>query len=352
MIRAFLAPSDRRRRARAARLAPVAFVALATVCLVATPAAADPQAEAVALFDQGIKDMKAGHLDKACAELSASLQLVKDSGTKGALARCHGRSGRVASAWALWRELADTAPTAELRTDAAAQAARLERRLPRYTLKLAGPTPGLVVQVNGHDVAVDLSVPVPVDPGTISVTAVGRDGDRATTRSWSHDFTAIEGETVAIEIPALDPLPVPAPPRTAPPSRRLAPPPPGDSAELAASRHRRHVIALVLGAVALGAAGGGTAFGLQARSHFDDAKRTCGGAINPCAADRVDAARAQVNDARSSALYANIAFGVAGAAAISAIIAWVTAPSLETASVAVAPSVGDRSVGLALSAAF
>jgi hypothetical protein len=320
--------------------------------LFAAPAAADAQAEAVALFDQGIKDMKAGHLDKACAELAASLQLVKDSGTKGALARCHGRSGRVASAWALWRELADTAPTAELRTDAAAQAAKLERRLPRYTLSLAGPTPGLVVQVNGHDVAVDLSVPVPVDPGTITVTAVGRDGERATTRSWSHDFTAIEGETVSIEIPALEPLPVSTPPRIAVPPRRASPPLPDDSAELAASRHRRHVVALVLGAVALGAAGGGTAFGLQARSHFDDARRTCGGAIDPCAADRVDAARAQVNDARSSALYANIAFGVAGAAAISAIIVWATAPSLESAPVAVALAIGDRSASVAFRGTF
>src|SRR5215471_8648002 len=92
-------------------------------------AAADSHAEAVVLFDQGIKDMKAGQLDKACPELQASLALVKDSGTKGALARCHGLAGRIASAWLLWRELSDTAPSAELRGDAAAQAGKLERRL-------------------------------------------------------------------------------------------------------------------------------------------------------------------------------------------------------------------------------
>src|SRR6185436_9902315 len=118
----------------ARRLRPA--VAVAAV-LAAAPAQADPHAEAVVLFDQGIKDMKAGRLDKACPELQASLDLVKDSGTKGALARCHGLAGRVASAWLLWRELADTAPTAALRRDAAAQATKLEPRLPKYTIKLA-----------------------------------------------------------------------------------------------------------------------------------------------------------------------------------------------------------------------
>src|ERR1044071_6808085 len=118
-------------RARAAL--PIVAFARAVVGA-AAPAAADPQAEAVGLFDQGIKDLKAGRLEKACAALQASLQLVKDSGTKGALARCHGRAGRIATAWLLWPELSDTAPTPDLRSDPAAQAAKLERRLPRYTI--------------------------------------------------------------------------------------------------------------------------------------------------------------------------------------------------------------------------
>jgi hypothetical protein len=312
----------------------------------ARPAAADPEAEAVALFDQGIKDMKAGHLEKACSELQASLQLVKDSGTKGALARCHGRVGRLASAWLLWRELSDTAPTAELRADAAAQAGKLERRLPRYTIKLAGPTPGLVVQVNGRDVAVDVPVAVPVDPGTVAVTAVGRDGERATTRSWSHEYTAVEGQTLAIEIPVLDLLPVARPPRVTRPATPVIDP------ELAARRHSRHVIALVLGGVAVGAAGGGTAFGWQASSRYSDAKQRCGGAINPCDPAEVMNAQHRVDAARRSALYSNIAFGAAGAAAVTAVILWATAPSLEAPPVAIAPSVTGGSLGLAVGGAF
>ena len=135
------------------RAAVALVLALAALASGASPAIADSQAEAVVLFDQGIKDMKAGRLDRACAELQSSLDLVKDSGTKGALARCHGLAGRVASAWLLWRELSDTAPSAALRTDAAAQAAKLEPRLPKYTIKLAGSTPGLVVEINDRSVA-------------------------------------------------------------------------------------------------------------------------------------------------------------------------------------------------------
>jgi hypothetical protein len=329
------------------RASVMAAVLIAAAITGARTAAADPEAEAVALFDQGIKDMKAGHLEKACSELQASLQLVKDSGTKGALARCQGRAGRIASAWLLWRELSDTAPTAELRADAAAQAGKLERRLPRYTIKLAGPTPGLVVQVNGREVAIDVPVAVPIDPGTVAVTAVGRDGERATTRSWSHEYTAVEGQPLAIEIPVLEPLPVVRPKDT----RAPRPVPPAIDPELAARRHRRHVAALVLGGVALGAAGGGTAFGLQARSHYDDAKRVCGGAINPCDPDQVMAAQSQVKTARRSALYADVAFGAAGAAAIAAVILWATAPSLE-APVAIAPTVTGGSLGLAVGGAF
>lgn len=325
--------------------AEIAVAVLLAGVIAARPAAADPEAEAVALFDQGIKDMKAGHLEKACSELQASLQLVKDSGTKGALARCYGRVGRIASAWLLWRELSDTAPTAELRADAAAQAGKLERRLPKYTIKLAGPTPGLVVQVNGREGAVTVPVAVPVDPGTVTVTAVGRDGERATTKAWSHEYTAVEGQTLAIEIPALEPLPIVRPKDTRPARPAIDP-------ELVASYHRRRVAALVLGGVALGGAAAGGVLGWQASSHYDDAKQLCGGMINPCAPDQVAAAKSGVDKARLFARSSDIAFGVAGAAAVASLIVWLTAPSLEAAPVAVAPSVTRNSLGLAVGGVF
>lgn len=326
-------------------------VVLATlaIALAAAPAFADSRAEAVVLFDQGIKDMKAGNLDKACPELQSSLDLVKDSGTKGALARCHGLAGRIATAWLLWRELADTAPNARLRADAAAQAGKLEPRLPRYTVAVARALPGLSVQINGKDVATHVTIAVPIDPGTVTVSAVARDGERETTRRWTHDFTAVEGQTLAIEVPALEPLPAGAPPvaGTAAPARR-----PVAHDDTAARRHRRHVVGAVLGIVAVGVAGGATYFGLDARSKYDDAKQTCGGIIDNCAASSVAASQKQVDDARTSATISTIGFGVAGATAVTAIIVWATAPSLERKHLALAPQLSPDTAGFVLSGRF
>jgi len=324
-------------------------IAMIVAAAAPAPAIADSHAEAVVLFDQGIKHMRAGQLDQACAELQASLDLVKDSGTKGALAQCHGRAGRVASAWFLWRELADTAPSAELRADAAAQATRLEPRLPTYTVRLARSASNVVVEINGRAVTTNVVMVVPIDPGPVSVRAHGRDGDRAVTEVWTHDYTAVEGQTLTIDVPVLAPRSAPsAGPAGLPASISRAP----EGAAVAQRRHTRHVIALSLGGVALGVAAGGTYFGLDARSKYADARRLCGGAIDPCVPSQVSASQAQVDRARSSATRSTVLFGVAGAAAVAATVVWMTAPSAEVAPIAVVPTVGSDTVGLVLSGGF
>jgi hypothetical protein len=321
-------------------------------------AIADPHAEAVVLFDQGIQDMKAGRLDKACAELQASLDLVKDSGTRGALARCHGLSGRIATAWLLWRGLSDTAPTRALRADAAAQARKLEPRLPRYTIRLAGPTPALLIEVNGHHVAAPTSVAVPIDPGKVSVRASGRDGDRVVTEIWTHDYTAVEGQVLTIEVPGLVALPAsPAPAAGRPgamPVIAATRTVPDDATARTARGRTRRVAALALGGVTLGVAAAGVVFGLDARAKYADARRACGGVIDQCDPDQVGASQHLVDRARSSATLSSVLFGVAGATAVTAVVVWFTAPSpgAEAKAVVIAPTAAPGSFGVALSGAF
>jgi hypothetical protein len=108
----------------------------------------------------------------------------------------------------------------------------------------------------------------------------------------------------------------------------------------------------VLGGVALGAAGGGTAFGLDARGKYSDAKRLCGGVVAQCDPDQVASSRKRVDAARTSATRSNVMFGAAGAAAVAAAIVWFTAPSLERKGVAVAPSAGNGAIGVSLVGAF
>ena len=327
-------------------------IAMIVAAAAPAPAIADSHAEAVVLFDQGIKHMRAGQLDKACAELQASLDLVKDSGTKGALARCHGRAGRVASAWVLWRELADTAPSAELRADAAAQATRLEPRLPTYTVRIARSAPNVLVEINGRGVTTNVVMAVPIDPGPVSVRAHGRDGDRVVTEVWTRDYTAVEGQTLTIEVPVLAPRAAASagPPASAGAPGALYRAPEGEA--VAQRRHTRHVIARSLGGVALGVAAGGTYFGLDARSKYADARRLCGGAIDPCVPSQVSASQARVDRARSAATRSTVLFGVAGAAAVAAAVVWMTAPSAEVTPIAVAPIVGSDALGLVLSGGF
>lgn len=107
--------------------------------LVSSQAHADRKADAVTLHDQGIADLNAGYIAKACKELAASNQLYPDSGTKGALAECLTADGKLASAWQLWRDLSDTAPSADLKADAEARALALELRLSRYVVHLRPP---------------------------------------------------------------------------------------------------------------------------------------------------------------------------------------------------------------------
>lgn len=324
----------------------VLWIALAAGAA-ARVAAADTRTEAIVLHDQGIKDMKAGQLDKACAELQASLELVRDSGTKGALATCHGLAGRIATSWLLWRELSDTAPSAELRSDAAAHAQKLEPRLPRYTITLAKPMPDLVVELNGKRVATTVSVPVPVDPGPVTVRATRRNGELEGA-PWVHDYVAVERQTVSIEVPALAPVAAP-----------VAPPPVKRPAAVAAgnddARHRRHVIGAVVGGAALAGFGVGGFFGYEAYKTNDDAKKLCGGDVRDCAPSATAAAQAKVSDARHHAQRSNIAFAAGGALALTAVIVWVTAPSATPAAeraVSVTPWLSPTGLGAAVEARF
>ena len=78
----------------------------------------------------------------------------------------------------------------------------------------------------------------------------------------------------------------------------------------------------------------------------------CGGAIDQCPPAQLMASQKHVDNARTSATRSTIAFGAAGGLVVVAAIVWVSAPSLESKGVVVAPTAGSGSVGLALGGAF
>ncbi len=301
-------------------------------------ARADDAADAQALFDQGIKDLQANKLEVACKELAASLTKHEDSGTKGALATCYSMQNKVASAWQLWKDLADTAPSGDMKADAIKQATALEPRLPHYVLKVQG-VPGLVVTVGKSEVKdFSVSVPLPIDPGGVLVTAKAPGY-----HDWQTTVTAAEGQQVEIVVPAFIPLPN----SKAEQDARTA-------KELEASRHSHHVIALGVGGGGAAALIVGSIFGSVASSDFSKVKSDCGGMLNACPAGQLAAAKSEFNSANTAATVSTAMFIIGGVAVAAAAYFWFTAPHAEQAPVAlrVMPTVDEHGGGLVLSGGF
>src|SRR6186713_1130212 len=126
--------------------------ALATFAPVARGQERDPAA-AQALFDQARELIKQKKFVEACPKLQESNRLDPGIGTQFHLADCYEQSGRVASAWALFLDVASQArASGQLDREKAAQkrADNLQPRLPKLvvTVPEASKTPGLEIRRN------------------------------------------------------------------------------------------------------------------------------------------------------------------------------------------------------------
>ena len=225
-----------------------------TAHLAASPSAraqtsADRAAEAQVLFDQALDLMGAGRAAEACPKLAEAQRLDPGMGTQYRLAECYETIGHLASAWALYTEVADAAGARKLADREAVarrRAAAIEPRLSRMTIVV----PPALAEVDGLEVRRDggfvgralWGTPVPVDPGEhiVSASAPGR-------RTWESKVTASsEAGRLTTTIPELEATPVTEPdaPRALPPD---VPP-------------RSLVPGLVLGSVAVAGLGSGAAF--------------------------------------------------------------------------------------------
>lgn len=310
---------------------------LLALALIPAVAHADAKSEAMLLFDQGKQEMKDGQYEKACNSFERSIATYSDSGTKGSLARCYEKLGRLASSWKLWRELADLAPSGDLRRDAAALAAKLEPKIGRYLIKLNNPPPDLAVTINGQPTKLT-DVPVPIDAGGVIVRAYA-----AGRKDWSAELAATDGGVLTIDIPELakvDVVVVKAPDPKPPPP----PPPPS---------HTRKYVGLGLIGVGAGAVVAGGIFGLKAKNGFSDAEDLCGGDVDNCFADRVAEAQLEVDDARSAGTLSTILVIGGGAAIAGGIVLYIIAPkATEKRQLAVRPLATPSTAGFVLSGRF
>jgi hypothetical protein len=292
--------------------AGLALAALVVPSGAAAQSATD-SAAAQALFDAARTLMDAGEFAQACPKLAESQRLDPAGGTLVHLATCHEREGKLASAWAEFREAIDVARR-DKRADREAFAQKhvedLAPKVAQMTIILPGKRAvGLEVRRDGVTIAApSWGTPVPVDrgPHTVEASAPGY-------QPWRGAVDVErDGSLTSITVPPLEPIP--------PRGEAMAAP-------LATERPwQRPLAAGVFGVGAIGVVLG-SVFGLVAKSRHDDAASQCtqGPSKNGCTAHAVELE----SSARGAGDFATVAFIVGGAALAGGAVLWLTAPSAE-----------------------
>lgn len=302
----------------------------------AQPGDGEKKAAAQALFDEARTLSASGKHAEACPKLAESLRLDPSMGTRFYLAECLEHTGKLASAWTYYLEVADGARAAgqkDREKFAADRAEALRPRLPRLSIqvpKAARAAGGLEIKRNGVVVgAAQWGVAIPIDlgPHAISARAPGK-------KAWATEVIAKqEGESLAIVVPALAVPASPPPPRVAkidPP----APPPPPPSAWPA--RRIGGVVVGVAGAASLVASFAVGAAAISKKSASNEPGGGCDEATNVCNAKGL----ATRNEGLALATGSTVAF-VAGLAAIGTGVVLIVTSKPHAPAAAIGPSGGS-----------
>ncbi|HEY4160032.1 MAG TPA: hypothetical protein VGM29_18095 [Polyangiaceae bacterium] len=312
---------------------------------------------AEALFRDGKALMDSGDLQHACPKLSESFTQDPATGTLLALALCFEKSGKLASAWSTYSQVASRSHQ-EGRADRE-QAARervsaLEPRLSKLIVQVppeVANLSGLVVKRDGQQTnnAVWGSA-LPADAGahTIDVSADGK-------KPWHADVTlGAENDAKTVAVPALEDAP--AAPQSASPlgATASATPNPSESpasSPSSASSSPLRPIGLVAGGLGVVGIGIGAVFGLKAKSANTSSK-----ANGHCDATGCDATGKSLrNDAFSDAGISTalfIAGGVLVAGGVTLYLVGGKKSETSAATLALTPSASNTGAGLWLHGGF
>lgn len=293
-------------------------------------AASDPAPpSAEALFAQGNQLLRAHRYAEAVRRYRASYALSRNAKALLNLGIALSELDRNVEAQdALTAYLAD--PKANPGKRAFAQTLLASVRARTVRLRIEAAEPGVEILVDGRSAgSTPLAAPILLDPGTHTVVA--RKGARAAVETVS----LAQGQAEVSLRMQLRQEPAAARPRPAP---RAPAPTPGPSTQ--------RVLAWVSGSAGVLALGVGTAFGLDARAKWRDAKAHCpdGRCVASDDLNRDD-------EARTSARISTVAFVGGGAALIGAAALWFTAPR-EKKPLHAAAVVGSNDVALLVGGAF
>ncbi|HOU93931.1 MAG TPA: hypothetical protein PLU22_22930 [Polyangiaceae bacterium] len=338
------------------RTIPVVTLSIALAALT-RPALAGPEEEAAAeaLFQEGLRLMQEERFPEACPKLAESQRLDPAVGTLLYLGECYEKNGQVASAWATFQSAAAAARKEgqdDRRQIALERASRLEHQMPKLVVDVdpAARVAGLVVTRDASDLAeAAWRVPIPVDPGShvVSASAPGK-------RSWTRTVTLEAGQgVVTVQVPTLADE-VAAPPA---PARGATPAPAGTEAGAGAppapaeGGRSRLAPAYVTGAVGLVVLGGGVGAGIASNAKERESVEFCNPS-DPSECNRTG--MSLLDDARTYATAANVAYAVGGAALVTSVVLFVTArrPSPATAGWQLVPIATPEGAGAVLRGGF
>ncbi len=337
----------------------IAFSLLTLPSQVLAQTSSEKAASAQALFDEGLRLMNAGQPASACPKFAASQKLDPGMGTKFRLAECYEKIDKTASAWALFIEIGDEARGAK-RLDrekiARKRADDLAPKLARMTVLVAPDTANLAgLEVRRDGTLLEKAVwdvAMPIDPGEhfLTATAPGK-------TAWeSKPVVAQASKTVEVTIPRLEDAP------KVPVLAAIVPATP------VVVEKRSVVPAVVLGGVALVAAGVGAAMFAVSGSKKTDAlalvKGASGTGMPLCSnnnlmpavkanCDKLTSTASAVDTFHNAAIGLFVGAGVAGAAAVVYLL--LPPPAVKKAPIQglqATPIVGSGQAGLLLSGAF
>jgi hypothetical protein len=345
---------------RASRLGVLLGAALASP-LAAQVARADPPpgdvAMAETLFTDAKQKMASGDYASACPKLAESYRLDPGGGTLTALAVCHEHTGKTATAWAEFVEVASQAHQqgrVDRETFARQHVAALEPGLSRLTLRVAPETaqlPNVQVRRDGAVMAPTAwGVASPVDPGDHVIEASAADK-----QPWrSHIVIEPNGHTRELVIPALADQAKPS--DGAPTVGSPLEPTPPDREALAPGRlggATQRIIGMSAGGGGIVLLGLGTVFGVQALTKSNDTKQRCG--AGPTCSDQ--RAVSENNDAKNAAVASDLLVGAGIVALGVGAFLFFTAPADKTPTaesptakrLQVVPTLGLRGGGVSVS---
>lgn len=300
-------------------------------------ASVQDRATAQALFEAGRELVQNDRLEEACEKFAASQKLDPAVGTQLNLADCYERTGKTASAWINYLEVAAKAGKAEKRGALAGErAAALKPKLCRLRVEVASRLPGLTIERDGEPLlAESWGTSIPVDPASyrIAASAPGR-------KPWQQAVEVTrEGEETTVTVPELAV------------ASEEGVEPPAQADDEAESGTAQLAAGSVIGILGLGGLGVATWLTVHAHGTYDDSLAFCPERPEECTAEGVELR----DEAQTYQLAYTVAWAAGGALVLTGLVLLLTAPGGEEGAVEasetslrVEPMAGPSAVGLAL----